>query len=82
MLVAVPGEPGLADVTAEQRELLTRLPSLSHQFGREGCRQNLAVRALWWSAFREAGYVWLTGDADRRIPWTPQLRSYLYGHFR
>jgi Glycosyltransferase family 87 len=50
--------------------------------GLTGAARTPAVQALWWSAFRAAGYVWLTGDANRRIPWTPQLRAYLGAHFR
>lgn len=50
--------------------------------GLTGAARTPAVQALWWSAFRAAQYVWLTGDADRRIPWTPQLRAYLGEHFR
>ncbi len=40
-----------------------------------------AVQQLWLSAFEKAQYVWLTGQADRRIPWTPVLRSYFAAHF-
>jgi hypothetical protein len=40
-----------------------------------------AVEALWMSALRAAHYVWLTGQADRRIPWTPQLLVYFHDHF-
>src|SRR5262249_20338026 len=41
-----------------------------------------AVAAAWMSAFRTAKYAWLTWEAYRRIPWTPQLKTYFYGHFR
>jgi Glycosyltransferase family 87 len=50
--------------------------------GLTGAARTPAVQALWWSAFHGAQYVWLTGDADRRIPWTPQLRAYLNEDFR
>jgi hypothetical protein len=40
-----------------------------------------AVQQLWLSAFEKAQYVWLTGQADRRIPWTPVLRGYFAAHF-
>jgi alpha-1,2-mannosyltransferase len=50
--------------------------------GLTGAARTPAVQALWWSAFRAAQYVWLTGTADRRIPWTPMLRAYLSDHFR
>jgi hypothetical protein len=50
--------------------------------GVSGAGKFPAVRALWSSAFRAARFVWLTGQADRRIPWTPQLLAYLHAHFR
>ncbi len=40
-----------------------------------------AVEAAWMSAFRAAGYAWLTTLSYRRIPWTPQLKAYFNGHF-
>jgi hypothetical protein len=40
-----------------------------------------AVEVLWMSALRGAHYVWLTGQADRRIPWTPRLLVYFHDHF-
>jgi alpha-1,2-mannosyltransferase len=40
-----------------------------------------AVEAAWMSAFRAAGYVWLTTLSYRRIPWTPQLKAYFNSHF-
>jgi hypothetical protein len=33
------------------------------------------------SAFRAAKYAWLTTEAYRRIPWTPQLQAYFNSHF-
>ncbi len=50
--------------------------------GLTGAGRSPAVEQLWLSAFRSARYVWLTGTASRRIPWTPQLRAYLQAHFR
>lgn len=50
--------------------------------GVTGAGQTAAVEKMWLSAFRAAGYVWLTGEADRRIPWTPALLAYFHGHFR
>jgi alpha-1,2-mannosyltransferase len=40
-----------------------------------------AVEALWMSAFRAAQYLFLTSEADRRIPWTPRLLVYFDSHF-
>jgi Glycosyltransferase family 87 len=40
-----------------------------------------AVQSLWLSAFKAAQYAWLTGDADRRIPWTPALLNYFKQNF-
>jgi hypothetical protein len=50
--------------------------------GVSGAGRFPAVRALWWSGFRSAQFIWLTGQANRRIPWTPQLLVYLHAHFR
>jgi hypothetical protein len=44
--------------------------------------RNAAVEQLWLSAFRTARYLWLTSQADKRIPWTPALLVYLHSHFR
>jgi hypothetical protein len=50
--------------------------------GLNGAGRTPAVEQLWASAFRAARYVWLTGLASRRIPWTPQLTAYFHTHFR
>ena len=51
--------------------------------GSSGAARSAAVAATWRSAFRHAGYVWLSLRFNRqRIAWTPALRSYFYGHFR
>src|SRR5215469_9484625 len=47
-----------------------------------GAGSSPAVTAAWMSAFRAAKYAWLTSEAYRRIPWTPQLKAYFYSHFR
>jgi glycosyl transferase family 87 len=49
--------------------------------GLTGAGQAPAVENVWIKAFRAAQFVWLTGQANRRIPWTPQLRAYLDAHF-
>ncbi|MBO0788249.1 MAG: hypothetical protein J2P33_19475, partial [Actinobacteria bacterium] len=56
--------------------------ALSHgRNGTTGAAQSPAVRAVWQEAFRSAQYVWLTGLAYRRIPWTPGLHAYFRAHF-
>jgi Glycosyltransferase family 87 len=54
--------------------------SLGHN-GLTGAGESAAVRAVWMSAFRAAEYVWLTRSSNRRIPWTPELRTYFSTHF-
>jgi hypothetical protein len=40
------------------------------------------VVAGWEAIFGQARYVWLSGNANTRIPWTPALQSWFSGHFR
>jgi hypothetical protein len=40
------------------------------------------VVAGWEAIFGQARYVWLSGGAPARIPWTPALRSWFSSHFR
>lgn len=40
-----------------------------------------AAVAAWMSAFRVAGYAWMSTWAYRRIPWTPELKAYFNSHF-
>ena len=40
-----------------------------------------AVAAVWWQAFRNARFAWLSRLNHRRIAWTPALRGYFRGHF-
>jgi hypothetical protein len=49
--------------------------------GQNGAGSSPAVQAAWMSGFRTARYVWLTGQAYRRISWTPQLTAYFDSHF-
>jgi alpha-1,2-mannosyltransferase len=49
--------------------------------GQNGAGRSPAVAAVWMAAFRAAQYAWLTSQATRRIPWTPQLRAYFDSHF-
>jgi len=50
--------------------------------GLTGAGRTPAVEQMWLSAFRAARYVWLTGMASRRIPWTPPLTAYFHAHFQ
>jgi alpha-1,2-mannosyltransferase len=47
-----------------------------------GAGQAPKVVADWEAIFGQARYVWLSGGAPARIPWTPALRSWFAGHFR
>jgi hypothetical protein len=49
--------------------------------GVTGAESSPQVMSAWMAAFHAAQYVWLTSAADRRIPWTPQLRGYFLSHF-
>jgi hypothetical protein len=40
------------------------------------------VIAGWEAIFAQAKYVWLSGGAPARIPWTPALQSWFSAHFR
>jgi hypothetical protein len=40
------------------------------------------VVAGWVAIFGKARYVWLSGGAPARIPWTPALQSWFNAHFR
>jgi Glycosyltransferase family 87 len=46
-----------------------------------GAGSSPAVEAAWMSVFRAAKYAWLTPGSYRRIPWTPQLKTYFNDHF-
>jgi len=40
------------------------------------------VVAGWEAIFAQARYVWLSGGAPARIPWTPALQSWFSAHFQ
>ncbi len=40
-----------------------------------------AVAAMWWSAFRHAQYVMLSGRSAKRVAWTPALHAYFTRNF-
>jgi len=41
-----------------------------------------SVVAGWEAIFGKARYVWLSGDASARIPWTTALQNWFSAHFR
>jgi hypothetical protein len=41
-----------------------------------------SVVAGWEAIFGKAKYVWLSGGAPARIPWTPALQSWFSAHFK
>jgi hypothetical protein len=55
--------------------------ALSGRNGENGAGHVPALQRIWLAAFRFARYAWLTGEAARRIPWTPRLEAYFDGHF-
>ncbi len=46
-----------------------------------GAGQVPAVATVWWQAFSDARFVWLSRLNHRRIAWTPALRGYFRSHF-
>jgi hypothetical protein len=40
-----------------------------------------AVASMWWSAFRHAQYVLLSGKNYKRVAWPPGLRTYFHANF-
>ncbi|HEV2372894.1 MAG TPA: glycosyltransferase family 87 protein [Streptosporangiaceae bacterium] len=49
--------------------------------GQNGAGREPAVQALWLAGMRSAQFVWLTLQADRRVPWTPRILAYFHAHF-
>jgi hypothetical protein len=47
-----------------------------------GAGQAPKVVAGWEAIFGQARYVWLSGGASARIPWTPALQSWFSAHFK
>jgi hypothetical protein len=47
-----------------------------------GAGHSAKVVAGWEAIFGKAQYVWLSGGASARIPWTPALQSWFSAHFR
>lgn len=74
----VPG-PGCPDLVDSLAATLALSGGVSPQGGAGHAPK---VVAGWESVFGQARYVWLSGGATARIPWTPALRSWFSSHFR
>jgi alpha-1,2-mannosyltransferase len=75
---AAPG-PGCPDLVDSLAATLALSGGVSPQ---GGAGQAPKVVAGWEAIFGQARYVWLSGGAPARIPWTPALQSWFSGHFR
>ena len=71
-----PGCPDLVD------SLATTLALSGGVSPQGGAGQQPQVLAGWEAIFGKARYVWLSGGAADRIPWTPALQAWFAGHFR
>ena len=71
--------PGCPDLVDSLAATLALSGGVSPQGG-AGRAPN--VVAGWEEIFGHARYVWLSGGASQRIPWTPALQSWFSGHFR
>jgi hypothetical protein len=47
-----------------------------------GAKSSARAVAGWRWIFSHTEYVWLSGDSDRRIPWTRPLTTWFYQHYR
>ena len=71
--------PGCPDLVDSLAATLALSDGVSPQGG-AGRAPN--VVAGWEAIFGQAKYVWLSGGAPARIPWTPALQSWFSAHFR
>jgi hypothetical protein len=71
-----PGCPDLVD------SLATTLALSGGVSPQGGAGQQPRVVAGWEAIFGQARYVWLSGGAAARIPWTPALQAWFGAHFR
>jgi hypothetical protein len=75
---AAPG-PGCPDLVDSLAATLALSDGVSPQ---GGAGRAPKVVAGWEAIFGQAKYVWLSGGAPARIPWTPALQSWFSAHFR
>jgi hypothetical protein len=71
--------PGCPDVVDSLATTLALSGGVSPQ---GGAGQQPRVVAGWEAIFGQARYVWLSGGASARIPWTPALQAWFAAHFR
>ena len=71
--------PGCPDIIDSLAVTLALSGGVSPQ---GGAGQAPNVVAGWEAIFAKAQYVWLSGGAPDRIPWTPALQSWFSAHFR
>ena len=75
---AAPG-PGCPDLIDSLAATLALSGGVSPQGGAGHAPR---VVAGWEAVFGQARYVWLSGGAPARIPWTPALQAWFSAHFR
>ena len=75
---AAPG-PGCPDLIDSLAATLALSGGVSPQ---GGAGHAPTVVAGWEAIFGKAQYVWLSGGASARIPWTPALQSWFSAHFK
>ena len=75
---AAPG-PGCPDLIDSLAATLALSGGVSPQ---GGAGRAPTVVAGWEAIFGKAQYVWLSGGAPARIPWTPALQSWFSAHFK
>jgi hypothetical protein len=71
--------PGCPDIIDSLATTLALSGGVSPQ---GGAGHSAKVVAGWEAIFGKAQYVWLSGGASARIPWTPALQSWFSAHFR
>ena len=74
-----PPSPGCPDLVDSLAATLALSDGVSPQ---GGAGRAPKVVAGWEAIFGQAEYVWLSGGAPARIPWTPALQSWFSAHFR
>jgi alpha-1,2-mannosyltransferase len=71
--------PGCPDIIDSLATTLVLSHGVSIQ---AGAAHSARLVSAWQSFFSRAEYVWLSGGNARRIPWTPELRSWFGEHFQ
>jgi alpha-1,2-mannosyltransferase len=71
--------PGCPDIIDSLATTLVLSHGVSIQ---AGAARSARLVSAWQSFLSRADYVWLSDGNTRRIPWTPELRSWFGEHFR